>query len=208
MPAEKIKRIKEVLKMYFLQMSGFPGSGKSTLARRIAKITNALIVDHDISKTALLEAAEGINVELNTLGKFSYRVDWALVDFYLSQGHDVIFDSPCLYSEMIENGLLLAKKYNARYKYVDCYFNDYKEINHRLQNRKRMISQIAETTEESFISAISNSKKPRSNIRSLIVDSSQPIESYLKTVLDYINENYRSSAVLADIVEVTGSIVE
>ncbi|GIP29112.1 hypothetical protein J23TS9_42420 [Paenibacillus sp. J23TS9] len=41
--------------MLFLQMSGFPGSGKSTLAREIAKFTKAVIIDHDIVKTGLLE---------------------------------------------------------------------------------------------------------------------------------------------------------
>lgn len=35
-------------------MSGFPGSGKSTLARQIAKLTGAVIIDHDIVKSALL----------------------------------------------------------------------------------------------------------------------------------------------------------
>jgi predicted kinase len=44
--------------MFFLQMSGFPGSGKSTLSRLIAKSTRAIIVDHDIVKTALLESVE------------------------------------------------------------------------------------------------------------------------------------------------------
>ena len=54
--------------MYFLQMSGFPGSGKTTLARRIAQITGAVIVNHDISKTALLEASAGHAIELSDLG--------------------------------------------------------------------------------------------------------------------------------------------
>ncbi|ANA82321.1 ATP-binding protein [Paenibacillus glucanolyticus] len=173
--------------MYFLQMSGFPGSGKSTLARRIAKITGAIIVDHDISKTAILKATEGLDIGMKSLGKISYTVDWDLVEFHLSQGHDVIFDVPCLYSEMLDNGLHLAKKYRARYKYVECFLSDYKEICNRLQNRKRMISQISETTEELFISALNGSKRPL-DIKYLVIDSSQSIESYLHDVLDYIKE--------------------
>ncbi|EPE61840.1 ATP-binding protein [Exiguobacterium sp. S17] len=42
--------------MFFLQMSRFPGSGKSTLARAIAPQLNAVIVNHDVTKTALLES--------------------------------------------------------------------------------------------------------------------------------------------------------
>lgn len=173
--------------MYFLQMSGFPGSGKSTLARRIANITGAVIVDHDISKTAILKSTEGLDIEMKHLGKISYTVDWDLVEFYLSQGHDVIFDAPCLYSEMLDQGLRLAKKYHAKYKYIECYLNDYKEISNRLQNRKRMISQISETTEESFISGLNESKRPL-DIKCLTIDSSQSIESYLNNVLDYLKE--------------------
>jgi len=174
--------------VYFLQMSGFPGSGKSTLARRVAHSTGAIIVDHDISKTALLEAADGHNIELSDLGRFSYMVDWRLVDFYLSQGRDVILDSPCLYSEMVENGLTVAAQYNADYKYVECYLNDYKEISSRLQNRNRMISQIPGTTEEKFRNTVNRSKKPPSHVKCLVVDSSLPIESYLSEVLEYLKE--------------------
>lgn len=42
--------------MFFLQMSGFPGSGKSTLSREIARRLDAVIVDYDVPKTALLES--------------------------------------------------------------------------------------------------------------------------------------------------------
>lgn len=37
-------------------MSGLPGSGKSTLSREIARRLDAVIVDHDVTKTALLES--------------------------------------------------------------------------------------------------------------------------------------------------------
>lgn len=173
--------------MFFLQMSGFPGSGKSTLARRIAKKTGAIVIDHDIVKTALLESWEG-NADAKAAGKLSYNIEWALIDFYLSQGHDVIHDSPCLYTEMIEKGSSLSKKYGAKYKYVECYLNDFKEINIRLQKRQRMISQIQQViSEESFKAAIDSSVRP-SDIKCFIVDSAQPVESYIDDVIAYINE--------------------
>lgn len=173
--------------MFFLQMSGFPGSGKSTLSRRIAKITGAIIIDHDISKSSILESMGDRNLELKVLGMTSYNVDWALIEFYLSQSYDVIFDSPCFYSEMIERGSSLSKKYRAKYKYVECYLNDYQEISKRLQNRERMISQISGTSEEEFRKNINESKRPN-DIQCLLVDSSQPIEMYLNNVLNYIDE--------------------
>lgn len=52
--------------MFFLQMSGFPGSGKSTLARFVAQHTGAVVIDHDIVKTALMEAMnESVNNKEN-----------------------------------------------------------------------------------------------------------------------------------------------
>lgn len=125
--------------MFFLQMSGVPGSGKSTLARQIGKATGAIVIDHDIVKSALLKSLDARNLDVRTTGSVSYDIEWALIDFYLSQGHCVIFDSPCFYQEMLEKGQGLSKKHQANYKYIECYLDDYIEINKRLKTRQRMI---------------------------------------------------------------------
>ncbi|GAA0349565.1 AAA family ATPase [Bacillus horti] len=173
--------------MFFLQMSGFPGSGKSTLSREIAKRTGALIIDHDITKSAMIKSLGSMKLDSKDLGKVSYEVDWAYIEFYLSQGYDVILDSPCLYSEMIEKGLYLSRKYQARYKYVECYLNDYSEISYRLRNRSRMASQISEAHKESFNHFIDASKRP-SDHKYLIVDTSNPLEVYFDEVICYLDE--------------------
>lgn len=174
--------------MFFVQMSGFPGSGKSTLSRQIAKRTEAVIIDHDIVKSSLLNSLEGAPIDGKLAGKISYNIDWSLIEFQLSQGNNVVFDSPCLYEEMIEKGTALAKKYNVKYKYVECYLDDMNEINLRLKNRKRMISQIKEIKSvDAFKYTIENSKKP-SKGKSLLVNTRQPIECYLQEVMNYINE--------------------
>lgn len=174
--------------MFFLQMSGFPGSGKSTLARFIAKSTGAIIIDHDIVKSALLESIEGTNIDFKVAGKISYHIDWSLIEFYLAQGHDVILDSPCLYSEMIDRGSALSKKYNAKYKYIECHLNDIHEINTRLKKRQRMISQIQDvSSEKHFHIAVNGSKKP-SDSKYLVVDSGQPLENYMNDAIHYVNE--------------------
>lgn len=171
--------------MFFLQMSGFPGSGKSTLAKQISELTNAVIVDHDISKTALLEALEDQNLSMNILGKTSYHIDWALIDSYLGQGFSVIFDAPCLYEEMVEMGEQLCLKYKIKYKYVECYVDNYELIQQRLLTRERKLSQIEGTTYEAFKHAIQQSKKS-DKYEYLIIDSSKPMETYLNKVIEYI----------------------
>lgn len=172
--------------MFFLQMSGYPGSGKSSLARSIAKRTTAVILDHDIVKSSLMESL-GASVGFKEVGKISYDVEWALIDFHLSQGLNVILDSPCLYSELVEKGLNVTQKYNAKYKYVECLLNDYDEINNRLRNREKMISQIEKVpSEEALLYTIKKAQKP-ANVRIHIVDSSKPMDTYIKSVIEYLN---------------------
>ena len=168
-------------------MSGFPGSGKSTLSREIAKRTGAIIIDHDIVKSALLNSIDEVSIDGKLAGKISYNIDWPLVEFHLSRGHSVILDSPCLYEELIDKGTKLSVKYNVKYKYIECYLDDFKEINYRLKNRERMISQIAEVKSEiAFIHTLQSSKKP-SNYRCITVNTRQPLENYIQEVMDYIN---------------------
>ena len=76
--------------MFFIQMSGFPGSGKSTLALEIANETGCIIIDHDISKSAMLDCVDEGLIDAKLAGEMSYNVDFALVDYYLSQGRSVI----------------------------------------------------------------------------------------------------------------------
>ncbi|NDI35053.1 AAA family ATPase [Chengkuizengella sediminis] len=176
--------------MFFLQMSGFPGSGKSTLARQIGKETSAVIIDHDIVKSALMKSLNKINIDEKNLGEVSYNIDWSLIDFHLSQGHSVILDSPCFYTEMVERALALSKKHNVKYKYVECYIEDMNEINHRLKSRKRMRSQIQQTqSEERFKDCLMNSTKP-SNTKTLTVDSSLPLDTYINDVIRYLEDEF------------------
>lgn len=174
--------------MFFLQMSGFPGSGKSTLALEIANSTGAIVIDHDVTKTALLETPEGEGMDGKTSGSISYHIDWSIIESILSQGRSVIFDSPCLYEEMIKKGTDLARKYRASYKYVECYLDDFNVINQRLSNRERKISQIKEVKSfEGFKKTLENSKKPDGH-RYLVVDTSKGLDTYIHGVMGYLKE--------------------
>lgn len=174
--------------MFFLQMSGFPGSGKSTLARHIGKRTGAVVLDHDIVKSALLKSMDARQLDARTTGSISYDIEWALIDFHLSQGHSVILDSPCFYQEMLEKGKILSKKHHAEYKYIECYLEDYIEINRRLKTRQQMISQIQEVeSEEIFQASIHNSKRPQ-DAAFLKVDTSRSIQDYIEEVMDYLQQ--------------------
>jgi predicted ATPase len=88
-------------RQFFLQMSGVPGSGKSTVAVAVAQATHAVIIDHDVTKSALLDAG----VPGATAGKASYAVLHALARHLLVQGKSVIFDSPCFYTVLLDRGV-------------------------------------------------------------------------------------------------------
>lgn len=172
--------------MFLLQMSGAPGSGKSTLAKEILGHINSIILDHDVIKSSLIESG----IDFNLAGKASYNVIWSLADYYLSLKHNIIIDSPCFYVEGLEKGIFLAKKYEFQYKYIECRIDNLEEIDHRLRKRKKMISQVSQvisdrTDEKVFQNWIENMKRP-SDIPYIVVDTSKPLTSYMKKVIDYI----------------------
>lgn len=168
-------------------MSGFPGAGKSTLALEIAKRIDSVIIDHDIIKSSLLNSLDENHIDGKLAGKISYNIDFSLVDFYLAQGKNVILDSPCLYDEMIDKGMDICSKHNVNYKYIECYLADFAEINNRLKNRVRKISQISEVhSEENFFTTLKNSKKPPDK-ECIIVHTSDPVHTYIEDVIAYIN---------------------
>lgn len=88
---------------------------------------------------------------------------------------------------MVERGMKLAEKYGITYKYIECYLDDFLEINKRLKGRQRMVSQISEIqSEEDFQVTINSAKKP-ANYRCLVINTGQPLANYIEDVIHYIN---------------------
>lgn len=133
--------------MFLLQMAGFPGNGKSTIAEEIRKNTNSIVVDRDVIKSSLLKA--GMKDPLLT--DTSYIVVFDLVEYYLSKGISVIIDTSCYLEETLEKGLALAKKYNVKYKYIECKVDTYDDIKRRINSRKPLASQLREPTIEKYV---------------------------------------------------------
>lgn len=174
----------------FIQMSGAPGSGKTTLAQAIARRLKAVVIDHDVTKSALLTA----NVPLSLAGHASYMVLDAIARQMLLQGHCVIFDSPCFYQDLLERGQQLAQEAQMPYRYIECVVNDFHELDRRIRTRPRMPSQVtgiyrhqseaSESDETVFHEWLTNMKHPATSY--LVLDTTKPLEAYLETALEYI----------------------
>lgn len=171
--------------MFIAQMSGYPGSGKSTLAKQIAKRMEVIVVDKDIMKTCMLQA----NVDNGVASKVAYDIAYMLCDYYLELGKSVIMDSPCYHDENLKNGMNLARKHNAKYKYIECEIKDYDIINNRLETREAMLSQATfVSTKEAFLDSFDRIKRPE-NIDACIVDATLPYEQFVDKVIKYLEDN-------------------
>lgn len=182
-------------KLTFVQMSGAPGAGKTTLARAIAPMIDAVVIDHDITKTALLEW----DIPVEHAGRASYGVLHALAEDLLTQGRSVIFDSPCFYADLLDRGLRLSRDHGARYRYVECFVPDAAVVDDRLRYRTPMRSQrrgIAvppvdvgdtddRTAEDIHADLLENMHRP-TGVPYLRVDTSRPLDACIAETIAYI----------------------
>lgn len=180
-------------KQCFIQMSGAPGAGKSTIAHAIAPHIGAVVLDHDITKSALLDA----DISITVAGKASYLVLEAMAQHLLGQGFSVIFDSPCFYEELLERGQRLAREANAPYFYIECVLKDLVELDRRLKGRPSQRSQVRGLNESPvdvvegrpvnealFRNWIAHMKRPQSNY--LVLNTDRPLEICVQEALAYV----------------------
>jgi hypothetical protein len=178
--------------LYFVQMSGVPGTGKTSIARPLAAALGAVVIDHDITKTALLEAG----IPWESAGPGSYTVLGALAADLLAQGHSVVFDSPCAYDIVLERGQKQAASAAAIYRYIECVVEDLKDLDRRLRDRERRPSQIRRVFgpvrdgagrlhdgEAFFRGGMARTRRPERYLR---LDTTRPLEDCVREALDFV----------------------
>ncbi len=182
--------------LLLIQMSGLPGTGKTTLAREIGRHCGTVVLDHDITKTALLDGG----VAWETAGPASYETLYALARSLLNQGHSVVLDSPCFYQRILDEGLQMVTATGACYRYVECVVEDLAEISRRLRGRTPLRSQRrdlgAPPTDAPTSEPLSTAdlfrewnhlmKRPAHSY--LQVDTTRPLATYLPEVLAFLTE--------------------
>lgn len=95
----------------FIQMSGAPGSGKSSIAKLLGTALNAVVIDHDILRSPILDAA----IPFQQAAKCAYDIQWTMAQNLVQQGLSVIIDSPCNFQESQDRGMAIAKQQGYKY---------------------------------------------------------------------------------------------
>ena len=121
----------------FIQMSGAPGSGKSTMAKLLESDVNGMVIDHDVLRSAFLEAS----LPFDQAARRAYDLQWTLARNIMKQGFSVIIDSTCNFQEVLDQGAAYARQYGYTYWYVECKVEDIDLLDERLRTRDSMTSQ-------------------------------------------------------------------
>jgi predicted kinase len=125
-------------RLLLVQMAGAPGAGKTTLGRAVADRIGGVVINSDVVKTSLLDA----DVPWSLAGPAAYRALVALADDLLDQSRSVVLDSPSHYPQIPENGLRVAARHGAAYRFIECCCADSDELRRRLAARTPMRSQM------------------------------------------------------------------
>jgi predicted kinase len=182
------------MRKFLIQMSGCPGSGKSTIARALGQRIGAVVLDHDVLKSALMENG----VEPPKAGGVSFGSLRAVAGSILDQNFSVILDHPCFYDQILRGGLQLAERTGAVYRYIECVTDDLEEIRRRLKNRQSLASQLTDIAvpdqywdqsgsgAELFAKWIRDMKRPANSY--LKLDTAQPLPACLEKVWTFLEQ--------------------
>lgn len=162
-------------------MAGWMGTGKSTVAHATAIATGAIVLDHDTTKTAILDAG----VPHPPAGAASYDVLHALTADLLTQGHSVIIDSPSLYPSIPEIGARLAAQSDARYLFVECRCPD-DLADERIESRTNRPSQVATAAEARSIRNDPN-RKPSRPEGAIVMETTLPKAESVEILLNRLS---------------------
>lgn len=177
-------------------MSGAPGSGKSTVARLLARSIGAVVIDHDVLRSSLIDSS----IPFDQAAKHAYQLQWRLAQDIAKQGLSVIIDSPCNFPEVLDQGTACARQHEYTYWYVECKVQDVDLLDKRLCTRDPMSSQRtgvdrppaaavrgpsdAEDSHTLFEKWIKHPCRPQDNI--VIVDSTGNPELLRESILEQI----------------------
>jgi predicted kinase len=161
-----------------VQMHGEPGSGKSTLARALAPCIDAVVLDKDIIKSAILRA--GADEQL--AAPAAYEVYFELAEDLVRQGRSIILDNPVFWPRVEERWLALSADAGCSPLLIECVCADRDELLRRLATRNGRESNPKEPLDLlRRPGAVETRFQPR-----LTLDATRPIEQIVEEAVAYV----------------------
>lgn len=170
----------------FLLMKGPPGSGKSTIARELGRRLRCPVIDKDVFRDLLPDE----------LGGLSYEAMLDLAERQLAIGLSVVADSPLAYGAGYREALGIAKRTGASIVIVECECSDPVEWRRRIEDRAGTGLAAHHATDWSKVEAFHerSAGDPYEVDMPLVrIDTIDRLEHSLRTVLDFLDTNSRSS---------------
>ncbi len=169
--------------MILVQMHGHPGSGKSTIARAVGAALPAVVLDKDIIHSKIWEAGG----EMAAAAPATHMVLRALAADILAQGMSVIFDNPCFWPIIEDQGRLIAERAGVTWAMVECQCADTAERGRRLTTREALPTQPRDVV------ILDRPGQYVPTCERLIIDTTKPTEENVPIVLAYLREKERSA---------------
>jgi len=123
-------------------MKGPMGVGKSSISRAIGKRLKYCVIDKDDASDVLLNYLEPYGETLKPYGKIAYEIMFKYVESLLSQGHNVIVDSPARGELAYLNAIKISERQNAQLKILELFCSNEAEWKRRLETRERRAAQV------------------------------------------------------------------
>jgi predicted kinase len=120
-----------------VQMHGEPGSGKSTLASGIGARLNAVVLDKDVIKAALLRSG----IAERDAGPAAYEVYFEQARALIDQGYSIVLDNPVFWERVERRWLEIAAFAGSPAVLIECVCGDPAELARRLATRDALESQ-------------------------------------------------------------------
>ncbi|MFT3892560.1 MAG: AAA family ATPase [Anaerolineales bacterium] len=125
--------------MKLIVFSGLPGTGKSTLAEAVGRYFGIPVFAKDWLEASLLQSGLKPTIENKSLGSAGYDLLTLLARRQLMLGQSVILDSVAATKSIRSEWGLLAKRYQAERRVIECVCSDESIHRARLKVRKRRI---------------------------------------------------------------------
>jgi predicted kinase len=170
-----------------VQMHGEPGSGKSTLARAIAPRVEALVLDKDIIKAALLRS--GAPEALAASG--AYETYFELARSFVDQGQSIVLDNPVYWARVEERWQDLSATAGCPPILLECICPDRDELVLRLRTREALESQPRNPLDiKSYPTSSPTQYTPR-----VTLDTTRPLDEIAEEAMRFIDARLAADAI-------------